>query len=254
MRDFFNMDSPLFRTLGKLADLMILNIVFILFSIPIVTIGASITGLNYVALKMAENEEGYIVKGFWKSFKQNFKQATCIWLIVLAVGIILVLDLLILKDATGTAATVMRILILAVIVVYLMITLYVFPVLCRFYNTVKGTLKNSLLISIANFPYTILMLVISIVPVIVTLYNGYTLWYGLLVWILAGFSGITFANAHFMKKVLAKYMPKDETEDEDPDHWETEDLVPEDTEAAEAPALDMNTEETDDANVSDSEE
>lgn len=231
MRDFFNMDNPLFRTLGKVADLMILNIAFILFSIPIFTIGASITGMYYVALKMAENEEGYIFKGFWKSFKQNFKQATCIWLIDLAVGIILLLDLLILRNAEGTTATVMRIMILAVIVVYLMISLYVFPVLSRFYNTVKGTLKNSLLISIANFPYTILMLVISIVPVIVTLYNGYTLWYGLLVWILLGFSGITYANSFFMKKVLAKYMPEEEKED-DPDHWETDDLIPEDASAA----------------------
>lgn len=238
MRDFFNMDSPLFRALGKVADLMILNIAFILFSIPVVTIGASATSMYYVALKMAENEEGYILKGFWKSFKQNFKQATCIWLIDLAAGILLLVDLLILRNAEGTTSTVMRIMILAVLVVYLMISLYVYPVLARFYNTVKGTLKNSLLISIANFPYTILMLAICIVPVIVTLYNGYTLWYGLLVWILLGFSGITYANCFFMKKVLAKYMPKDETEEEDPDHWETEDLPAEDAETdTEAAAL-----------------
>lgn len=224
MRDFFNMDNPFFRALGKLADLMILNISFIIFSIPIFTIGASITGMYYVTLKMAENEEGYIFKGFWKSFKQNFKQATGIWLIVLGVGIVLLLDLQIIRNAQGTGFTIMRIMIIAITVIYMMVSLYVFPVLSRFYNTIRGTLKNSLLIAIANFPYTILMLVITIAPVIITFINGYTLWYGLLVWLLAGFSGITFANSFFMKKVLAKYMPKDETEETDPDRWVTEDL------------------------------
>lgn len=237
MRELFNMDNGLFRALGKLADLMILNITFIIFSIPIFTIGASITGMYYVTLKMADNEEGYIFRGFWKSFKQNFKQATAIWLIVLAAGIILVLDLLILRDAEGTLFTVMRVMIAAIIVVYAMITLYVFPVLSRFYNTIRGTLKNSLLISIANFPYTVLMLAITIIPPIVTLYNGYTLWYGLLVWILVGFSAITFANSFFMKKVLAKYMPETQEEETDPDLWVTEDLPEETLPDAEHSAL-----------------
>lgn len=236
MRELFNMDNPFFRALGKLADLMILNITFIIFSIPIFTIGASITGMYYVTLKMAENEEGYIFRGFWKSFKQNFKQATAIWLMVLAVGIVLFLDLQIIKNAAGTGFTVMRIMIIAISIIYMMIVLYVFPVLSRFYNTIKGTLKNSLLIAIANFPYTILMLVITIAPVFITLINGYTLWYGLLVWLLAGFSGITFANSFFMKKVLAKYIPKEDAEEEkDPDLWVTEDLPKE--EQPEAAAL-----------------
>ncbi|MGN0354034.1 MAG: YesL family protein [Muricoprocola sp.] len=231
MRDFFNMDNALFRALGKLADLMILNICFIIFSIPIVTMGASFTGMYYVTLKMAENEEGYVFRSFWKSFKQNFKQATCIWLIVLALGIILVLDLLILKDAEGTMFTVMRVMITALVFVYLMLAIYVFPVLARFYNSVKGTLKNALLIAIANFPYTLLMLVICIAAVVITFLNGYTLWYGLLVWILAGFSGIAYANSFFLKKIFKKYIPETEEEEEDPDHWVTEDLPEEDVQA-----------------------
>ena len=102
MSNFFNMDNGLFRALGKLADLMLLNILFLVCSLPIFTIGASFTAMYYVTLKLAENEEGYIARGFWKSFKQNFKQATIIWLILLFFGIVLVLDLLILKDSTGT--------------------------------------------------------------------------------------------------------------------------------------------------------
>ena len=111
MSNFFNMDNGLFRALGKLADLMLLNILFLVCSLPIFTIGASFTAMYYVTLKLAENEEGYIARGFWKSFKQNFKQATIIWLILLFFGIVLVLDLLILKDSTGTFVTVLRVVI-----------------------------------------------------------------------------------------------------------------------------------------------
>ena len=72
MRNLFSMDSGIFRFLTRLADLMILNILFIVCCIPIVTIGASVTSLYYVTLKMAVNEEGYIAKAFLKSFRQNF--------------------------------------------------------------------------------------------------------------------------------------------------------------------------------------
>ena len=61
MGKFFNLDSPVMRVLGKAADLMILNLVFIACCLPIVTIGASITALSYVTLKMADGTEGYIL-------------------------------------------------------------------------------------------------------------------------------------------------------------------------------------------------
>ena len=72
MRDFFSMDGTLFRFLSKVADIMILNLLFILCCLPVVTIGAAVTALSYVTLKMKDQEEGYIWKSFFQSFKQNF--------------------------------------------------------------------------------------------------------------------------------------------------------------------------------------
>ncbi len=226
MSNLFNMDNGFFRALSKLADLMILNILFIICCIPIFTIGASLTAMYYVTLKMAENEEGYIARGFWKSFKQNFKQATIIWLIMLVFGIVLVLDLLIMRSATGTAANVIRVLIIATTVVYMMVFTYVFPTLARFYNTTKTTLRNAFIMAIADFPRTIAMLLITIGSVIVTFLTQYTLWYGMLVWTLAGFSLVAFANSFFLKKIFAKYSPKDETAEAEtnPDSWSVDDM------------------------------
>ena len=224
MSNFFNMDNGLFRALGKLADLMLLNILFLVCSLPIFTIGASFTAMYYVTLKLAENEEGYIARGFWKSFKQNFKQATIIWLILLFFGIVLVLDLLILKDSTGTFVTVLRVVITATMIIYALILLYVFPILARFYNSVKDTFKNAFIMAVVNLPRTFVMLVICAAAVLATFLNTYTLWYGILIWMMAGFALVAFANSFFFKKIFAKYTPADPTEDEDPDNWNLDEI------------------------------
>ena len=101
MGRFFNMDSPLFSFLNRVADLIILNLLTLVCCIPIFTVGAAMTGLNYVCLKMVRNEEGYIVRGFFKSFKQNFKQATIIWLIILLAIIVLAGDFYIFTYSGG---------------------------------------------------------------------------------------------------------------------------------------------------------
>ena len=98
MDRFFSMDNKFFTFMGKVADLCILNIVCLICCIPIVTAGASITAMFFVTMKMVKNEESYIIKSFFKSFRQNFKQATVINLIMLAVAAILNLDLRIVKQ------------------------------------------------------------------------------------------------------------------------------------------------------------
>ena len=78
MGRFFNMDSPVMNFLGRVADLVWLNILYIICCLPIFTIGAATSALYYVTMKMVADEEGYITKSFFKSFKDNFKQATII--------------------------------------------------------------------------------------------------------------------------------------------------------------------------------
>ena len=197
MQKLFDMDNGFFRALGRLADLMVLNFIFILCCIPVITIGPALTGLYYVTLKMAANEEGYIVKGFLKSFKQNFRQGLVIWLILLGAGCIFGIDFFILNQSEMAFSNVLLVIISATALVFLMVFLYIFPVLSRFENNIR---------------VTFLMMAITAAALILTFWNGYTLWYGLLVWILAGFSGLAFINSHFLNKIFAKYMPQEETE------------------------------------------
>lgn len=167
----FNLDSPLMQFLSRMADLMWLNILTFICCIPIITIGPALTAMHYMCLKMVRNEECYITKGFFKSFKENFKQATIIWLLLLVMIVVFVGDFVIMKYAQLDFPKVLQILILIVAVLTLFTATFVFPVLARFDNTISRTLKNAFVMSILQFPKTILMVIMGlIVPPILLIF------------------------------------------------------------------------------------
>ena len=107
MDRFFNMDNKFFTFMSRVADLIILNLLCIVCCIPVVTIGPSIAAMFYVTLKMVRNEESYIVRGFFKSFKQNLKQGIVINLIMLAAALLLYFDISICRSTPGTIGKVL---------------------------------------------------------------------------------------------------------------------------------------------------
>ena len=166
----FSLDSPLMQFLSKVADLLLLNMLALLCCIPIVTIGASLTALNYMALKIARNEECYIARGFFKSFKENFKQATLIWLLLLLVIVVLAADFWIMGSSGAEFSVVIRTIITAAAVMVLFTSMYVFPMLARFDNTIPRTIKNAFLASIMQLPKTVLMVIFYMLPLVVLLF------------------------------------------------------------------------------------
>lgn len=203
MRDLFNMDGPVFRFLSKMADLILLNLVFLVCCLPIVTIGASTTALAYVSMKIRD-DEGYVVRSFFKSFKQNFKQSTIIWLLMLFLALVLGLDTYILRQMEGAAASVMQVIVYIGILLWVMIFIYVFPVQAKFYNTIKGTLRNAVLLAVGNLPKTLVMVVLTGGCAILTFWNINTFVYGLLVWILIGFALLSYCNCYFLQGIFKK--------------------------------------------------
>ena len=200
MDRFFNMDNKFFTFMSRVADLIILNLLCIVCCIPVVTIGPSIAAMFYVTLKMVRNEESYIVRGFFKSFKQNLKQGIVINLIMLVAALLLYFDISICRSTPGTIGKVLMVLFMMILVVYLMIFLYIYPVLAKFYNTIKNTFTNAFLMSIRHLPYTALMVQSMVILLLV----------------LIGFSGIAYINSHFFVKIFDKYIPE-ETSEPNPD-------------------------------------
>lgn len=213
MGQFFNMDNKFFTFMGKVADLIILNLVFIVCCIPIVTIGASCTAMHYVALKMVRNEESYIIRSFFKSFKENFKQATIINLIMLLAGVMLVLDINIVKGMDTTVAKVMFFIFVAFSFIYLIVFIYIYPILAKFYNTIRNTFVNAFLMSIRHLPYTFLMIAITLAPLAVLFIPSAQI-QSLVIMLLfmMGFSVVAFLNGHFLVKIFDKYIPEEENQ------------------------------------------
>ena len=164
MNKIFGLDSPLIQFLNKVADLMWLNILTMLCCIPIVTIGASLTSAHYVALKMKRNEEGYISKEFFKAFKMNFKQSTLIWLIILLIAAVIGADLYIMKEMDLGIPEFLQVVIMAIGILVLFMTVWVFPVQAKFINTLSKTMKNAFALSVIQIPKTILMIILYVAP------------------------------------------------------------------------------------------
>lgn len=226
MGRLFSLDSPLFSFLSKVADLILLNILTLICCLPIVTVGASMTALHYVVLKMVRDEESYIVRSYFKSFKQNFKQATIIWLILLLVGAVLIGDIIILSFSTIRFSNWIRIALFTVIIIVLLATMHLFPVLSRFDNTIKNTFKNSFFMGILTLPKTILMLLCWVAPLVIA---AFIVQATPIVFML-GISAPAYLCAKLYNKTFKRFEPEEEIVGDD--EWTMAPLEGEEEEAA----------------------
>lgn len=209
MSKLFRMDSPLMRFLTKIADLMVLNILFCVTSIPLITIGASWTALYSVTLKMVRDEEGSVSRSYFRSFRQNFRQATLLWLGVLVVLALLVLDIRVLNGMSeGTAPGLFRVGVEILALLGIMVLQYPFPSLARFEASLADTLKNACMMALAHLPKTALMTAAAVGAVWITLINNTTIAVGLMVWPLIGFALMAFGNSGILRKIFDNYVPK----------------------------------------------
>ena len=171
MSNLFNLDGPVLQFINKIVYSVYLNIFWFICCIPVVTIGASTTALFYVTLKMSKNEEGNLTKAFFHSFRENLKQATIIWLILLFLGIVLGIDGYILyhlrfENIFWTLCTAVF---LVTGAAYAIVLMYIFPLLARFDNTVGAMFKNALFIGLRFLFCTVLMAVIYFAMLLVVI-------------------------------------------------------------------------------------
>lgn len=196
----FDYDSPLMSALTKIANLMILNLLTILCCIPVITAGAAITAMHYMCMKMVRNEESYIVKGYFVAFKESFKQATKVWLVLLLIIAILLGDFLIINHSGIQFPYWFRVVFYAISIIALFEYIMVFPLMGKFDNTTLRTMKNALIISIVKFPVTLLMIAMNAVPIFITIYLmqifPFVLMFG---WSVPAYFGAKMLNKYFKK-------------------------------------------------------
>lgn len=177
---FFSVESPIYKFMQSLWDILKLNFMWIIFCIPIVTIGGSTIAAFSVLLRMSEDQEGNVIKDFWKAFKENWKQGILIGLLPPICFEAVFLDF---QLYNAVENGVLGILIVGCFSAYIFIfcLIYVFPLLARYDNTVINSIKNSFRIGMKFFGRTFLLLVIIAVEVLIIFWNPTTKFVGALI-------------------------------------------------------------------------
>ena len=197
MRWLFDMENPVMRALSTTADLIMLNLLTILCCLPVVTVGAALTALNTAAIKIVRGEETAPVKDYFRAFRVNFKKGTILGLVFLLVFAVLIVDYL----AAGNAVSILRPVIAAIALLVLMLGQYAFAMLARYENTLRGTLKNAMLLSIGYFPRTLGMAVFAAALWLLAIQF---LRYGAPILFLFGFSLPCYVTILLMQGIFAK--------------------------------------------------
>ena len=209
----FNYDNPVWRFIGKLGDLILLNLLWTVCSIPVITIGASTTAVYYVTLKMVRDENDSTVRSFFHSFKDNFKQATAIWAIFLAVGLILAFDIWFFvtgqAPVPGIAGNLMTAISGGMAILYLFTYIYVFPIQARFYNPVKYTIRNAFIMSIRHLFQTVGIVCMDILIVFGAIASLLYMPQIFALFILFGMPLMAFANSYLFVPIFKRYSPKE---------------------------------------------
>jgi uncharacterized membrane protein YesL len=160
----FSINSPVIQFLAKVADMIILNILTLILSIPIVTIGAATTALHYAVDKVFA-EEGTLLKNYFHAFVTNFKQSTVYWLLILLFSGCSAVVLMFMEANSFSAVT--RILCLGCLVVCCFIFVWIFALQAVFQNTVFAMFRSAVICALSWPVRTILMSVLNLIPVII---------------------------------------------------------------------------------------
>jgi len=166
---FFSVDSPLYRFLSRVLDILKLNFLWILGSLPVFTIGASTTAAMSVALKLADDEEGYITKSYFEAYKANFKQGVPMGLIFLVAWYAVYLDFQLFGAVKNNP-----------VILLIIAMIYSFPLLARYENTVVRTIQNSMDISRKYFGKTLILVILVAAEVLIFQYNSTMIFLGIL--------------------------------------------------------------------------
>ena len=203
MKNLFNLDNPLMQMLTRVGDMIIINFLTLLCSLPIITAGAAISAAHRIMQDFLMDNESTIFKPYFRAFKENFKQATIVWMVLLVAIVMLGCDfILVYLFIQGTLRTVFFTVLTAVSLIVFGIAVFIFPLLTRYRNTLVQHLYNSLILMITKFPRTLGMMALHALPFVI-LWLSYNLFLQTLIfWLFVGASFTIFMDTFLLKPVF----------------------------------------------------
>lgn len=206
----FQFDSPFFQKLNSFCDLIFLNLLTLVCSLPVITAGAAFTALYYSVDRLRQ-QEGHLFRAYFQSFKLNFRQATILWLILLVIGIGIVLCLFYYTQAENlifVAFTALSLLLWGIVLSWL------FPLLAKFTCSTLEAFRNALLCGISYMPRSLLMALMSLLPLIAFLFFPERFIDLSFMWLFIWFAFAAYCNLGLLRKPFAELSPKEEPDGE----------------------------------------
>lgn len=203
----FRFDSPIMRVIGRVGDLALLNVLFLLCSLPVVTIGASASALYTVSFQIVRGEDGRIAADFFRAFARNFWQSLAMTAIFLLLGAGLYAGARIIAANIEAYPTLLRVGSWFTALVLLFSASYAFALQARFSNSVWGTLKNSLILSFSHPLRSLVIAALTFFPFALALFGTYYFLLFSAVFILFWFSGAAFVNSSLFERIFKKFLP-----------------------------------------------
>lgn len=203
MRSLLDFDNPFIQLLCRVGDLMIANFLFLICCLPVVTVGASLAGLIKVVQSISLGGEPGVARTFFKGFRENFRQATVLWLILVLLAASMVCDILLAQSfLSATAASAVRALVTALAFVVLAAASYAFPLLARYENTLHQHCINAIILMILNLPRTLAITVLNAVPFLLAYFLPASFLKTLAVWLIVGCAGLCYLDCTLLRPVL----------------------------------------------------
>lgn len=212
MGGIFSLDGPVMSFLTKVTEILTLSVLWIVFSVPLVTMGASTAALYTMTLRMVRGEEGKIAAGFVRAFKDNFKQSTVIHLILVVLAAMIYVYSKVVNAMPEQFQMVFQVASTIFFLLWVMEVLFVYPVQARFDNTLGNIMKNAWLMAASNVPVLIGTVIISGLPLWTILLNTSLFISTLPLWIFAAPGLLAWLNSFLFQKAFKIYIPEEEEE------------------------------------------
>lgn len=213
MNGLFRWDSPIMQKLALVGNLIMLNILWILCSLPIVTMGAATAALYYTVFQYQTKEEDAVFRPFFRGFAQNFKQATLLWLPVLAVLALMLFNIWYLIIYGGS--TILWIAVVFMTVLVMLMQSQMLPMLARFEMKNTDIVKSTAALTIMHFLSCLLMTALNVIPIVAFFGFLKIFMQWLPLWVGIWFSLIAYLNGRILLKIWKKHMPQEETPEEE---------------------------------------
>lgn len=171
MARWLSVDGKFYHGWSTAGDLVLINLLTLVFCIPLVTAGAAFTATQRVCQEIVREEDSYVIRTWFKTFRENFKQATFVWIPALFFFIGFYFEERLLQGLTSRITqSVLTALIISGILIIIGFFSWYFSLLARFENKTEAHIVNALRLSIGKLPITIAGIAFVTAPIALAFY------------------------------------------------------------------------------------